>query len=447
MIARGDYRVWVRDTLVVSEDRVVGDVIVIGSTVWIEGRIEGDLVAVQSDVFARPGGVFTGAVIILGGGFYGSALATLDSPPIDASRFDYSVEEPDEGRYLIRAPGGDARLRLVNFYGFDVPGYDRVNALTLGWGFEIERGQIGWVPNAGVQARYRTARSDVDGDVQLDWPFGRHGLTLSGGKTVRSNDRWINAELINSLAGFVAAADYRDYYSAEYVEGGIRLAHGTRTRWTHTPQLQWEDARSLKNQDPFSLSSLRGGFQPNLPVDEGESVSLKWVSRMQVWPQAQSSVDIEVSFEYADEGIAGDFSYTVWGAAFSAQMPTAGRQSLEIRARSQVPGSEGAPRQRWRTLGGWGTLPTLEPVSRTGDRMWWLEATYRIPTQKRLSLLGELIPWLRYVGGNAWSEGQRSPTVHDLGAGLSLGVLEVAIYTDPSASFETVFLLGITPWP
>lgn len=448
VLSRGEYVVWVRDTVLAAGERVAGDVILIGSTLHVEGIIAGDLVAVQSDVFTRPGGEIGGTVIVLGGGFYGSSLARLASPPIDASLYEYGVEPLRGGRYVIAAPGGGARLRLRGLYGFLVPDYDRVNALTLSWAVRLDRGRSAWLPDASATLRYRSVRTVIDGVIALAWPFARHAAVLEGGRTVRSNDRWINADPINSLSSIWAGGDYRNYYDARYVEGGVRLEYGMQTLWKHSLLLGWERARSLDNRDPFSIFDYRGPFGPNLPVDEADIVSLKLESSARLWTLDRSSGRVELSFEYADADIAGDVSFALVGAALAGDIPTFGRHYVRVLARAQVPASDDAPAQRWRALGGWGTLPTLDAVSRAGDRMWFVEATYLFPTGLTAAVLGELAPWLRYAGGNAWiGRSSGASVVNNVGLGLTLGIFEAGLFVDPGADFRTVFMIGLTPRP
>jgi hypothetical protein len=443
VLSRGSYQLLTRDTVLAADEVIGSDVIVIGATLRLEGRIEGDVVGVRSDIFARPGGRIDGRVAVLGGGFYGSSLAELGSEPIDASRYLYGVEEGEGGTYVVMAPGGRARLRLPGLYGFLVPEYDRVNAVTLPWGVDLERGPALWMPDARARVRYRTVREQFDGELELAWHLGRHGVVLSGGRTVRSNDDWINGGVENSLYAVIGGVDTRNYYDARFVEGDLRLSFGSRVLWTNDIVVGWERARSLENQDPFSIFEVRGGFQPNTPVSEGDVASLKLLSVAEFLERSPAPLDIELSVEHADADVAGDLSFTVFGAALLAEVSAWGRSALVIEGRGQVPTSSGAPAQRWRALGGWGTLPSLKPLERQGDNMWWAAATLRVPLDRRVGARWELVPWLQYAAGNAWVEGAGRPsTVHNLGAGISLGPVAAAVYTAPSDDFKTVFAIG-----
>jgi hypothetical protein len=443
VLTRGSYRVLTRDTVLAADEVIGSDVIVVRATLRLEGRIAGDVVGVQSDIFARPGGRIDGTVVVLGGGFYGSSLAELGSGPIDASRYLYSVEEGEAGTYVVQAPGGGASLRLPGLYGFLLPEYDRVNAVSLAWGVDLERGPALWMPDGRARIRYRSVREQFDGDLELSWRFGRHGIVLSGGRTVRSQDEWINGGIENSLYAVIGGVDTRNYYDARFVEGDLRLSFGSRVLWTNDIVLGWERARTLENRDPFSIFEVRGGFRPNTPVSEGDAASVKLVSVAEFLEQSVVPLEVEVSIEHADADVAGDLSFTVFGAAVLAELPAWGRSALVLEGRGQVPTSSGAPAQRWRALGGWGTLPSLRPVERQGDNMWWAAATLRVPLDRRVGVRWELVPWLQYTAGNAWIEGAGRPSpVHNLGAGITLGPLAAAVYTAPSDDFKTVLAIG-----
>ena len=443
VLARGRYQVFTRDTVLATGDVVNGDLVVLRSALRVEGTVQGDIVAAQADVFARPGGRIGGVVVVLNGGFYGSSLADVGRKPISAAALDYRVHREEGDRYIISAPGGSADLRLAGLYGFVMPTYDRVNALTISWGLELDRGRSLFVPDASARVRLRSARELIDGVIELTWPRGRHAAIVAGGRTVRTNDRWIVGDLENTLHTLIGSADLRNYYEARFVDFGIRLNHGIGVRWSHELALAWERARTLPNEDPFRLFSSRGGFQENLPVDEGDIGSLKVAQALRIRTWHRTDLDIQLEVELADRDLAGDFTFALFSGAVRADIGTTGAQRVILLGRAQVPASD-APRQRWRALGGWRTLPTLNRLEQVGDRMWFVEATYRLPTSVSLGALGRLEGYGQYAVGNAWTDSAARPrVVHNVGAGLAVGWLALGLYTDPGNDFETFLALGI----
>ncbi len=315
VLRRAEYRVIARDTIIGREEVVVADIVVVGSSLRVEGRMEGDLVGVQSDIFARPGSRFEGTVAVLAGGFYGSRLAWLRRPVIDASLYDYRIVGADAGEYVVAGPGGRNVLRLPGAYGLLAPQYDRVSALNLRWGVDVEGGGADWIPDASARIGLRTAPTDLDAELQLRWPVSRHSLGLRGGRTVRSNDRWANGDIANSLYAVMGARDTRLYYEARFVQADLRLNFGRFIAWTQDIVVSWERARSLVNRDPFSIFSFRGGFQPNPPVSEADAVSVRTKAFIDSQEPEGRRFQVEAGIERADRSLAGDLSFTVVRAA------------------------------------------------------------------------------------------------------------------------------------
>ncbi len=160
-------------------------------------------------------------------------------------------------------------------------------------------------------------------------------------------------------------------------------------------------------------------------------------------------IDLQLSVERADREVAGDLSFTLLTGALRLDVPTLSDQQLILRGRAQIPGSGGAPPQRWRALGGWGSLPTLRSVERAGDRMWWVAVTYHVLLVRQVDVFGRLSGWLEYAAGDAWIDAgdPQLPVVHNLGAGLTLGPLAAGLYSDPGRDFATVVVLGIEARP
>ncbi len=446
ILARADYVVITADRVLGRGEVIAGDVIVLGATLRIEGTIRGDLVGVQSDIFARPGGAVGGTVVVLGGGFYGSTLAELERRPVSAVGYAYTFEARRRGGYTIVAPGGRVSLRPAGLYGLLFPGYDRVNALTVPLGLDFDRGSLAVLPDAELRLRIRTAREMFDGTLTLRWRSGRHEISVAGGRSVRTNDDWINGDVENSVYSFVAAVDTRNYYDADFLATGIELAFGSGALWNAELTLGWERARPLANEDPFSLFDVRAdGFQANLPALEADAASLKLAGGVAKESPGGSALSAEVELEIADEELAGDLTFAVLGGGLRLRLPTIGRQVLVIEGKGQASLSDDAPPQRWRSLGAWGSLPTLVPTGQAGDRMWWTALTYQVPVTGGLGRVRSPFLWVQYAAGNAWTAGPRPSTIHDLGLGLTFGPLALAVYTAPSDDFKTVLTLGVDP--
>lgn len=441
-LARDTFTVIARDTVLGPDVRVAGDVLVLDATLRLEGEIQGNLVGVQSDIFARPGSRVGGSIVTMAGGFYGSTLARVTTPSINAAPYDYRVETEDDSTFVITGPGRRSALHLAGLYGFDLLTYDRVNALTVQWGADYQPGARPLIPYGRGRLLFHTARVDVGGELELWWPFGRHSLLLRGGRVARSNDDWTQGEIENSITSLLVAMDTRSYYDARYAEAALHLENGERRIWSFEARSGWEQARSLENEDPFSIFSVLGGFQPNTPVIDADIVSATLGAGFELFAGGLSLVEVEGRVEGSDRDLASDLSFLLWSGRLLGQI-SGGAGSLRLEARGQLPGGAGAPPQRWRALGGWGSLPTLRPLERQGDHMWWVEAEYRRGLTGRLEYVGRLTGWVRYALGNAWiDEVPRPSIVHNVGVGLEVSFLQIGVFTAPSDDFDTVLAVG-----
>lgn len=444
ILARDRYRLIVRDTLIAPGERVTGDLIVLGAGVRLEGSVDGDVVVVRGDLFARPGSRIEGRVVVIGpGGFYGSSLAEVPVPPIDAAYLAYDYRG-DDGTYVITGPVARGGLRLPGLYGLLLPLYDRVNAVSLTWGVELEPVGSKAVPQSSARVSYRTARDRVDATLALSWPVARHAVEFAGGREPRTQDEWIVGDVINSIEALLSAVDLRNYYEARFARAGARIAHGDRLDWTHRLSLEWEEASSLVNQAPFSIFEDRLGFHENRRIDPGDVWGVRLGTHVAYRSVSGLPLEVDATVEAANRDVAGDFTFTLLSGGAVIAVPTLRDQGLALRARGQAVLSSGAPRQRWRGLGGLHTLPTLERLGRFGDRMWWVEASYFLPSPLGVAGLARLRPWLRYTAGNAWSGiGERPGTIHNAGVGLEFGYVAVGVYANPEEGFETIVVLGL----
>lgn len=441
-LARDTFVVIARDTVLGPDVRVPGDVLVLDATLRLEGEIEGNLVGVQSEIFARPGSRVGGSIVTMAGGFYGSTLARVTTPSINAAPYDYRVEMEDDSTFVITGPGRRSALHLTGPYGLDFPSYDRVNALTVRWRADYQPGARRLIPHGRGRLLFHTARVDVGGELELWWPFGRHAFVLRGGRVTRSNDEWTQGDIENSITSLLVAMDTRSYYDARYAEAALRLEYGERRIWSLDVRSGWEQARSLESEDPFSIFSVLGGFQPNTPVIDADIVSGTLGAGFELFAGGLSLIELEGGVEGADRDLASDLSFLLWSGRLLGQL--SGRAgSLRLEARGQLPGGAGAPPQRWSALGGWGSLPTLRPLERQGDHLWWVQAEYRQGLTGRLEYVGRLTGWLRYAVGNAWiDEAPRPSVVHNVGVGLTISFLELGVFTAPSDDFDTVLAVG-----
>lgn len=427
--ARG-YEVWVSDTVLAAGDSVQGDVVLLRATARVSGTIAGTILAVESEVFVRPGADVRGGAVVLNGGYYGTHLATV-GPVLHRPIADYRVQpESEGGGYRIVPPRGQPALELMGVSGLLPPTYERVSALTVPWGLRYQPGVSAWAPEAWAVVRYRTARERADGEVHLSWEGATLSLDLSGGRATESQDAWIGEELENTLGSFFFGADHRDYYDAKFARLRVAARHGVATRLRHGVRVEWEEAESLANEDPFSVFETEE-FRPNPAIAEGTAVDLRVDSELET-TLGRSGLRLGGFWEIADGNVAGDFTYARVGAELAWLAPTFWEgHALRVRALAGGPLAGAVPPQRWIGLGGFRTLPTIPDLSLRGDTYLFVQSTYFWTLAS--TGLGDVRLWLQHMTGSAWISAQ-PPLEQNLGLGLDVGPIAVWVFGDPSES-------------
>lgn len=422
-LERGGYVLWARDTVLARDDVVPSHVLVLEASARIAGRIEGDVLVVDGDLFLRTRGHVEGNVLVLGGGFYDSDLATI------AGSVTYRPNErirvrPTEGDLEIFSARADRDdVVLDGTWGFHLPTYQRVDAVTLGWGGVFRADGIAGRPDLEVAARLKTGPSHFEGSARQSWyASDRFRIGLAASRSTITNDGWMRPVWYNSLAMLVAEDDAFDYYGADRVGVELELRSREAPIWEDAPEWRltfagrWEDARSLDARDPWVVweNGEAGGEMggPDGPVvapgnpgiDDGGLISIlagfEWSLRDEGGRTA-----FGIGLEGAgDRGIDGDFSFlAVEGRAVTRRiLPWGHAADAFAILRADVAGT--LPRQRYSTLGGPGTIPTRLVRSLRGPRLAYAEAGYAVPLLGMASM-GGLDAFARASAGSAWGEG------------------------------------------
>ncbi len=430
VLGAGRYRVWTRDTVLAAGDTVDGDVFVFRATARISGVVTGQLVAVESEVFVRPGAEIRGGAVVLNGGYYGTQMAEV-GPVLYFHIASYRVrgDGDEEPVYRIIPPRPEAGLSLVGVSGFLLPSYERVSAVTIPWGLEYRPGLRAWAPYGWGTLRFRTARGRLDGELGLRWEWSRWGLTLEGGRRTETQDGWISGEFENSLAALFFESDRRNYYETKFARGSLDFSHGRSTSWRHRASVLWEDASSLANEDPFAVFGRAAAFRANPPIDDGRTVGLRLESSVRAsW--RRSSLTVSAFWEVADAEVAGDLTYARAGAEALWEGATFRDHILRVRARGGGPLGGEVPRQRWIALGGYRTLPTLRVLELRGDTYLFVQSTYFVPAFSAGLL--DVVGWVQHGLGSAWT-GRQPSLEQTVGVGFDVGPFSVWLFADPSA--------------
>lgn len=444
----GEYRIWARDTVVARGDTVPGSVLVLDATVRFDGRLEGDAWVVAGDLFLRPAARVRGDVTVLGGGYYASSLARVEGEVVYRPNHLLRVV-PREGGWEIFHVREEVRpVDLHGLAGFHVPLYRRVTGWTFGWGARLRATGLPWQPSLDGAVRFNTEGTrQLEGTIRQMWhPSGEFRFGLEAERAIRSNEAWIKGDVTNSLGYLVGGDDFRDYYRSERLS--LLAAWPGREGWGGSVAVHREEAGSLRARALPVLFDDDEEVRPNPAVDEGKiwSVEAALSYRRR---RTDTRLDAELRLEAADSTAAGDFSFVTGQGRFSWRRPgvtATHRLELSGIARYDLAGSP--PRQRWSSLGGGGTLPTLGTLERRGARMFFLQSTYLVPVEPlRVPVLGAPRVFLRNAVGAAWNQGETLRVEDNLIPGVRFLFVEAGVALDVTRSDldPELLLQGVLP--
>jgi hypothetical protein len=431
-LARGSAQVWTRDTVVASDGRLVGDLLVLEAQVRLSGEVDGDVYVVDGDLFLRPGARVSGDIVVLSGGYHGSGMATVDGEVTWRPAERYSVVPVGGGFEINPVEDQPDVIDFHGLYGFGTPHYQRVDAVTLSWGVTLRAASWPWMPSLELVGRYRSGQGEVEGTVRQFWHPGPVEFGIEAERSTRTNEEWIRGGVSNSLSYLFIGDDFRDYYGADRVAFVLRGSGDS--WWTPILRVEWEDAWSRRAGDHFTLFGS-DTVRENPAIDDGET----WSAALAVSADHRTSETGQlvgkVLLEGADSTLAGDFTYVL--GEVTARWKTAGFGSHELDifalARGDLAGT--LPGQRWTGFGGRATLPTYSVMALRGPRVVYGHVGYAIPIGAlKAGQLGAPNVFARVGTGRAWESGQSADWHINLVAGLRFWVLEGGVAWDPDAS-------------
>jgi hypothetical protein len=413
-------------------------VVVLGRSVAVASEVRGDVVVVGGDLFLHPGGHIRGRAIAFGGGVYDSHLAEVDGERISFRDITFDVTRVAEGYALdhrvtvVRVPARRSWLA-----GVRLPTYDRVNGLSLPYAYaaQLADGALEIEP----RLTWRTHLGVVDPRLDARWSLTeRTHLELMAARGTWTNDAWIFGDLANSLLALATGLDMRNYYRADRVYTGVRHELATRAL-TLEPRigLQWErgwsvghDSLSGSPSAPWSLFGRRsrtGMLRPNPRIDDGTIVSA--IGRLAGRHDPGEAV---TEFDLASECMSADGGSSVQIEADISHRRPGFAPAHEIRLDLHLLGTAGvaAPGQRYRALGGPGTLPFLDPLEQRGDQLVFVEAGYTVVLEAiNLPFVGQPSVTARYLAGAA-GVGGLPPLEHNAGVRIGVSLLRADLTTD-----------------
>lgn len=453
VISDPSFKVLSRDTLIARDDVLTGPILTLGNRLVIEGKVTGDLVIVDANVYVRPTAVIEGRVTNIGGGFYRSESAVLREL-VDHPLAPYHVEREGETLTIV----GDVENK---FFKFDLtpPTANRVDGIRPSLGGTITLPSMGRnVLELSGWGGYAIERKAFQGGAELRL---RRGISHIGGgieKITATNDDWIRSDLRNSLSFMYNGKDYRNYYEADrlYVMVARELIRGGHSA-VLSIRVQREEGESLAERDPWVLFKPKGDTMRTNPFINDAVISSGILNLRGEWTALTTAAEYDGSIEIARDGLAaGDHSFNAFEVWAKWAMQGLANHTLEVESRAQgpLPGTDTLPRQRWGILGGSSTLYTFEIGQFYGDRVGYVETEYSIPLPPKIRLpyIGSPALQFLHMVGMAWTNGQDHRFEQNVGVRLQFPFVYVRIVTNPRDTGDTEYSVGVSfpksayPW-
>lgn len=431
--------------------------IVVGGDLMLAGTVNGDVVVVGGDLFLRPGVRVAGRAIAIGGGVYPTDLGEVAGEKIAFRDVGFDIltgGAADVVQLVYRSSVVDYRqvVSLPGVHGVRLPGYDRVNGLSFGFGPRIGLADDRLTLDPVVT--YRSDLGEVDPSLSAELALGQASALL--GRAERgtfTNDAWSQPDAVNSAASLFLGSDSRNYWRATRVEALLRREfQHTDGPFTLAAGARWEDARSVgpeagSRSGPWALrhadNSTDGMLRPNPPVLRGRLLSALLdgsVTLLRADVSGDAALRLEVPLDSPDDG---RWLQTTLDAHLT--LPTFGAQYLAVTAHAVATAGDAAPPQRWSYLGGGATIATLHRLEQGGDMLLYLDGAYVVPLPRpQLPIFGAPVVALRYAVGGA-GVGSLPALVQNVGGGIGFSMVRLDFLVDPSSG-RTSFGVAVTPF-
>lgn len=431
-----------------------GSLVQLGGRLEIEGTVTGDVTAIDSRVYLRPGARIGGHLTVLGGGFYGTTMATVEGREVWLRQEPVRVVRPGPDRLRIErvAPETAFPLEPKGLMGVVVHEYNGVDGLLFGVAAGLKKLPRQPRTELVFGPVFRTARDDVGWDLAALRELPRRGVTVGGRvhRITETHQRWQRSDLGNSFASLVYSDDDRTYFERTgyeaWVERAVDPTITVRARWRD------DDFESLAGREPFAFFDDEN-WPRNPEIDEGRGRALG----VEVTLDRRNAPDFptggfHLRGSYDHWGFGGDLEHEAGEVEARGYLPLFGESFLGLRVMAGGRLDDGPlPTQfRWR-LGSGGVITGYDAFDPrlVGDRMAVANARLHlaIPSPVRV------FETLYLVGladvGDAWVDGDDPEAVSGFGGGLAvrgqfryIGVF--GSYGVDSEQWKAYFL--VAPW-
>ena len=270
----------------IEPGRVVpGDVAVLNGPLTIAGRVNGRVVAINSDVVLKPGARVEGQILVVGGtvdgkdaAFIGGDVRTYRQRLTyrrDGDRLIASGSSEEDARWWRRRQKWRSRnysdLRLVS-----AKTYNRVEGLPILIGPSFGRRSRDARFELAALGIFRTGENlewksrNLGHSVKTEFAVGQGPGLAIGGRlfdVVEPSEQWQLSDVEVGLASFFLHRDFRDYYNRHGGSGYLRLSLSRSVSVTGSlSDERWGNRETL---DPYTLFRNSQDWRPNPAMDEG----------------------------------------------------------------------------------------------------------------------------------------------------------------------------------
>ncbi|MDZ7724776.1 MAG: BamA/TamA family outer membrane protein [candidate division KSB1 bacterium] len=389
------------DAEIKTDETITGHLFIVSGTLNIQGRVQGDVLAVFADVELGRQALVEGDIVIVNGKLWnrdGSIIRgdiVKTTVPLEAGE----AKDHEVIRRRDDEPYTNKRDWLDDDHEPMYADYNRVDGLTIGyslpqrgwWAEENHRYAIlGW-------GGYSFASKDWQYKLALErWTQSDHrfGMGIALHDYTATQDAWLNCDHENALAAGLFKSDYRDYY----IRSGFGIYAGqTLGRRTLLKLGYYEDEfYNINNHTNWALFGGKRNFRenpsalpPGLVVQKGKNASMLIKSI-----KAELTLDtrddpqtptrgwmINGLAEKTADDIGDNISFERYILDIRRYQPLSWDEVLSIRVRGATSSGLLPPLYLF-DLGGISTLRGYKFKEFTGDRMLLGNIEYRMNASK-----------------------------------------------------------------
>ncbi len=388
------------DLVIEEEEMIDGSVVVSSGDVRLFGRIGGELLVVDGDVYILGEGWVGGEVIVISGKIHRKERSAIVGEERLLSRKGYERMRSTSIRYHPRRRYTLNRLSQPANVNHLLLRYNRVEGFFLGLGspkryyWDGRRryslsGSVGW----GFKTHHWRYHLGFD-----RWFGNEHRLELGieGHSFTDTKDEWRIGQGENTATAFFVREDYRDYFGREGF--GLHVAQYFTSALRLRADYLVDTYKSLSRNTGWALFGGDTRFRTNPSIEEGLMRSV--VVGFDLTTRDENRHRLEgwrahASAEFAGGVLGGEFDFDLYLLDVRRYQPISRLDIVNFRVRVGS-GSGSFPVQKILEIGGFGTMPAYRFKEFSGNRMILANVEYLLSGR----VLDELSFWPNWLLSN-----------------------------------------------